>query len=200
MNTGFCYTDEMNARQLFRFVKTLAFVEHDEDFGECWIWTGTLRGRGRGYGRFCEGVNKLAHRVSYEHFIGPIPRGMEIDHLCRQTLCVNPRHLEAVAHRKNVQRGLVPGNTHGLGHRHTAEARAAISEQKREWCAANKELMRENGRKRWAERKRLGLGGFHTMPHTEEGRANLKASWTPERRAAQAEYKRLYWARKRGQV
>lgn len=55
-----------------------------------------------------EGNNKLAHRVSYEMFVGPIPDGMQIDHLCRNRGCVNPKHLEAVSQRENVIRGEGP--------------------------------------------------------------------------------------------
>lgn len=46
----------------------------------------------------------VAHRVAYEYFLGPIPPGMEVDHLCRTRLCVNPMHLEVVGHRENVAR------------------------------------------------------------------------------------------------
>lgn len=49
-----------------------------------------------------------AHRFAYELHKGPIPKGLEIDHLCRNTLCVNPNHLEAVTHRENVRRGTSP--------------------------------------------------------------------------------------------
>lgn len=46
-----------------------------------------------------------AHRYAYEHFIGPIPEGLQVDHLCRVRNCVNPDHLEAVTCRENVLRG-----------------------------------------------------------------------------------------------
>ena len=49
-----------------------------------------------------------AHRVSYELFRGPIPDGLQIDHLCRIRHCVNPDHLEAVTQRENILRGTSP--------------------------------------------------------------------------------------------
>jgi hypothetical protein len=50
----------------------------------------------------------VAHRLVYEELVGPIPEGMELDHLCRNTSCVNPAHLEPVPHRVNVLRGVGP--------------------------------------------------------------------------------------------
>lgn len=68
----------------------------------CWRWTGALRG---GYARFLvNGRNTLAHRWSYEHFVGPIPDGLTIDHLCNARGCVNPGHLQAVPWLVNVLR------------------------------------------------------------------------------------------------
>lgn len=75
--------------------------------GDCQIWDGARSGRRYGgLGRGAE--RRLAHRVAYEQAHGPIPAGLEIDHLCRNPLCVNPDHLEAVTHRENVLRGVGP--------------------------------------------------------------------------------------------
>jgi hypothetical protein len=70
----------------------------------CWNW---LRGKGAcGYGHLHIDKKCLkAHRVSYEVFIGPIPRGLHIDHLCRNRACVNPHHLEPVTCKVNLLRG-----------------------------------------------------------------------------------------------
>ncbi len=49
-------------------------------------------------------VKTYAHRVAYELFVGAIPDGLEIDHLCRVRNCFNPAHLEAVTHQENINR------------------------------------------------------------------------------------------------
>ena len=45
----------------------------------------------------------LAHRWSYQHFIGPIPDGLTVNHRCRNRPCVNPDHLELLTHADNVR-------------------------------------------------------------------------------------------------
>lgn len=72
--------------------------------GPCWLCQGWTDWRG--YGRFLlNGRKVVAHRFAYEVVRGPIPEGLELDHLCRVTSCVNPAHLEAVTHRENLRRG-----------------------------------------------------------------------------------------------
>lgn len=72
----------------------------------CWLWTGALTIDGYGSVYFSpEKKGLMAHRVVYELLRGPIPDGLQIDHLCRNTRCVNPDHLEPVTQRVNVRRG-----------------------------------------------------------------------------------------------
>ena len=73
----------------------------------CWLWTGALA---KGYGRFSVTPTTVtfAHRYAYELIVGTIPHGLQIDHLCRNTRCVNPQHLEPVTARANTLRGIAP--------------------------------------------------------------------------------------------
>ncbi len=70
----------------------------------CWQWQGDKSKKG--YGRFWVG-NKFAqaHRYAYELIKGPIPEGLEIDHLCHNPGCVNPDHMQLVTGQENIERG-----------------------------------------------------------------------------------------------
>lgn len=70
----------------------------------CWEWTGYINPYGYGEVRVGPRMEK-AHRVAYEFWVGPIPEGLDLDHLCRNRGCVNPSHLEPVTRRVNVLRG-----------------------------------------------------------------------------------------------
>lgn len=69
----------------------------------CWTWTGALNSRGYG----CVGIDgksQLIHRVAYQLLVGPIPAGLQIDHLCQNKRCCNPAHLEPVTGKVNCER------------------------------------------------------------------------------------------------
>lgn len=75
----------------------------------CIEWIAGTNGCGYGFLRLDpenDSRKCYAHRWSYEHHRGPIPEGLVIDHPCRNTLCVNPDHLEAVPERENLLRGI----------------------------------------------------------------------------------------------
>lgn len=71
------------------------------DTDECVPFRGRIKPNG--YGMIGQ---QYAHRLSYETHVGPIPEGLEIDHLCRNRACINFRHLEPVTHSENALRGL----------------------------------------------------------------------------------------------
>ena len=96
----------------------------------CWIWTGKVDNTGYGsFGMRDNGKSRTrsAHKIVYEVFVGKVPDGMQLDHLCRTPLCVNPEHLEVVTPRENTMRsnGLAAVNarkTHcKWGHEFTAD-------------------------------------------------------------------------------
>ena len=83
------------------------FVDIRDD--GCWWWTGTTGGSNARYGYFNPttsqwGKKVPAHRWLYEAIGNFIPDGLELDHLCRNKLCVNPAHLEPVTHAENRKR------------------------------------------------------------------------------------------------
>jgi hypothetical protein len=92
----------------------------------CWLWTGDISRAG--YGRFKDNGKQIpAHRAVYEAYVGPIPQGLVIDHLCRVHACVNPQHLEPVTNKENILRGIAPAAKYSkqtackYGHTYTPE-------------------------------------------------------------------------------
>lgn len=87
-----------------RFAEQIALTDSG-----CIEWLASTNGVGYGQLRLSPADDSrrvYAHRWSYEHHVGSIPAGMHLDHLCRNTICVNPNHLEAVEPRMNLLRGV----------------------------------------------------------------------------------------------
>ena len=75
----------------------------------CWIWMGAIHSQGYGLFRFDPTKRSMfAHRIAYQLFVSDIPKPLQIDHLCRNRFCVNPKHMELVTLVENVLRGESP--------------------------------------------------------------------------------------------
>lgn len=141
------------------FVRSM--VKADEQ--GCWLWQGHINPQ-TGYGtREVRGKAWRAHRFSYVHFVGEIPDGLVLDHLCRVRHCVNPDHLEPVTPQENVARGLaglglhVPNVMRGCGRHGFSDGRVyewhtKKGKRRRQWqCRV---CMREVDAKRSERRRR----------------------------------------------
>lgn len=87
----------------------------------CWVWVGGSKGGDRAEGYYGGWKSDYAHRVAYRHWVGPIPPGLELDHLCRVRRCCNPEHLEAVTRAVNERRALAIRTHCPAGHPFTPE-------------------------------------------------------------------------------
>jgi hypothetical protein len=113
--------------------------------GECWPWLGCVSPNG--YGKFYFGGDQdYAHRIVYRLAIGPIPDGLQIDHVaargCTLRACVNPAHLELVTQAENLRRGNSPPAVNGRatacknGHEFTPENTYVRPDNGRRLCVA----------------------------------------------------------------
>lgn len=113
----------------------------------CWIWTGPLHKSGYGFiGEGPSGGRTLrTHRVAYELLVGPIPDGLTLDHLCQNTVCCNPAHLEPVTAEENVRRATARRAACRRGHPFTPEN--TITRPRGRECRT---CRNEGKRRRWA--------------------------------------------------
>lgn len=112
--------------------------ERSEQQGECLVWTGSKNQKG--YGRLANrGRLESAHRVAYELSTGPIPAGMEVDHICFNRACVEPSHLRLADRSSNTQyrRGAQPNSKSGIRNVHEKNGkwfvRLKVKQKNRIW-------------------------------------------------------------------
>src|SRR5216683_4332976 len=127
------------------------FWKHVVITPSCWLWTASVISTGYGQIFTEAGKMMLAHRLSYELHVGPIPEGLELDHLCRIPRCVNPAHLEPVTHCENVRRG-ESASTRNVRKRHCPKGHP--------YKGANL-MMRKEGTRRCRECARLSSRAYH---------------------------------------
>lgn len=119
----------------------------------CWLWTGT---KSNGYGRFtimmASGRRRPtgAHRFAYKLMVGPIPAGLELDHLCFTPACVNPDHLEPIPHGLNVRRAFDRITECPQGHAYTPDNTFIVPKTGARAC---RECNRIRARANYAKRK-----------------------------------------------
>lgn len=140
------------------------YVVEDRGFKTpCWLWQKALNHKGYAQ-KSINGGKRMAHIVYYEQVHGPIPAGMELDHLCRVRHCCNPAHLEPVTHLENVRRGNSPSaiacrtNKCKRGHEFTPENTRIRANGSR--ACVKCRLMKDRERNQRVKDKRLiDLGG-----------------------------------------
>lgn len=125
------------------------FEQRVERTATCWNWTGSMFNHG--YGEFWDGKhNRGAHRYGYELWVGPIPDGLQLDHLCKNPRCVNPAHLEPVTAQVNIARsGAISTvnrvKTHCLrGHEYAGDNLAIVASTGERRCrTCGRDVMRQ---------------------------------------------------------
>lgn len=116
------------------------------DENRCWNWLGAKNSRG--YGQVSvAGVSKSIHRTTYAMLVGPIPDGLQIDHLCRNKSCCNPAHLEPVTAHVNTLRRPDVNKSHCIHGHELTEDNLIVRERRDGYSMRNCRTCAQNQRK-----------------------------------------------------
>ena len=155
----------------------------------CWLWMATKDRHGYGWFYFDKKMIR-AYRAAWMMFRGPIPDGLEIDHLCRVPSCVNPDHLEPVTHRENMLRGDTFGARHltktHCPHGHPYDEQNTFRRKDQPWRRICRICMRDSQNRNRAKRR-------------EQLRAYHRAYYAAHRETITARQRDLYHAKKGAQ-
>lgn len=161
---GWCATHYMRVRrtgQLDHIPATVTeklWQRFERSESGCWEWIGVVAADGYGHYK-TNGRPHQAHRVVYEFLVGPIPEGLQLDHLCRNRKCVNPAHLEPVTAKENTRRadvvfGIRSAATH-CKHGHPFDAENTKWVDGRRTCRACRRRISAEANARRREARRL---------------------------------------------
>lgn len=182
------------------------FVQGEKD--KCWEWIGSFFVTGYGNIRPRKGIQLYAHRVSYMYFVGEIPKGLVIDHLCENRKCVNPNHLEPTTIVDNIQRTfdrgkprknkkhlVIGGTCLKRGHQIESDADIIHYSYGDNYCRKCRKMSLNNRNKTSTENK------YIYKPATEKRVAQMK-KWREANREHLLKYARQYnkeyYLRKKG--
>lgn len=142
-------TRDLGARLWQKIDKNGPIPDYRPDLGPCWIWTGQLNNKGYGL-VWAAGRKRAVHIVVYELAIGPVPSGLELDHLCRTPACCRPgEHTEPVTRAENQRRaGLALTHCRRSGHPYTPENTYRSPRGERRCRACARERDHERGPRR----------------------------------------------------
>lgn len=131
---------------------------------ECWVWRGGLKPNGYGqFGLDRQRRSAYAHRVAYTLYVGPIPDGLTLDHLCRNRRCVNPSHLEPVTAVENFRRAMAARTHCANGHPYDESTPIRQGARNCAICTARSRKLGEQRRRERALAKSLAEGRNKTV-------------------------------------